>query len=64
MIVERQQRAEQVMTEVADKWSGSQRISGPVLVVPYRKQEVIDLGKEEKEIREHVEKSFLSPGAT
>ena len=28
MIVERQQRAEQVMSEVADKWSGSQLISG------------------------------------
>jgi inner membrane protein len=61
MIVERQQRAEQVMTEVADKWSGSQLISGPVLVIPYRKQEVIDLGKDGKEIREHVEKAFFLP---
>ena len=51
MIVERQQRAEQVMTEVADKWSGSQTISGPVLVIPFRKHEVIDHGKEGKEIR-------------
>ena len=61
MIVERQQRAEQVMTEVADKWSGSQLISGPVLVIPYRKQEVFDLGKDGKEIREHVEKAFFLP---
>lgn len=61
MIVERQQRAEQVMSEVADKWSGSQTISGPVLVIPYRKQEVIDHGKEGKEIREHVEKAFFLP---
>lgn len=61
MIVERQQRAEQVMSEVADKWSGSQTLSGPVLVIPFRKQEVIDHGKEGKEIREHVEKAFFLP---
>lgn len=61
MIVERQQRAEQVISEVADKWSGSQRIAGPVLVVPYRKREVIDLGKGEKEIREHVERAYFLP---
>lgn len=61
MIAERQQRAEQVITEVADKWSGSQRISGPVLVVPYRKRDVIDLGKGEKEIREHVERAYFLP---
>jgi inner membrane protein len=61
MIVERQQRAEQVMTEVADKWSGSQTISGPVLVIPYRKHEVIDHGKDGKEIREHVEKAYFLP---
>jgi inner membrane protein len=61
MIVERQMRAEQVMTEVADKWSGSQTISGPVLVIPYRKQEVIDHGKDGKEIREHIEKAYFLP---
>lgn len=61
MIVERQQRAEQVMSEVSDKWSGTQIISGPILVIPYRKQEVIDHGKEGKEIREHVEKAFFLP---
>jgi len=61
MIVERQQRAEQVMSEVADKWSGSQTISGPVLVIPYRKQEVIDKGKDGKEIREHIEKAYFLP---
>ena len=61
MIVERQQRAEQAMTEVADKWSGSQTISGPVLVVPYRKHEVIDKGKDGKEIREYIEKAYFLP---
>jgi len=61
MIVERQSRAEQVISEVADKWSGSQTISGPVLVIPYRKHEIIDKGKEGKEIREFVEKAYFLP---
>ena len=61
MIVERQQRAGQVMQEVADKWSGSQSVSGPILVIPYRKQEIIDHGKDGKEIREVIEKAFFLP---
>ena len=61
MIVERQQRAGQVIQEVADKWSGSQTISGPIMVIPYRKQEIIDHGKDGKEIKEHVEKAFFLP---
>ncbi|MBL7857827.1 MAG: cell envelope integrity protein CreD [Cyclobacteriaceae bacterium] len=61
VIVERQQRAADVMQEVADKWSGSQTISGPVLVVPYRKQIIIDRGKDGTEIREQIEKAFFLP---
>ncbi len=61
MIVERQLRAEQVMAEVSDKWSGAQTLSGPVLVIPYRKQEIFDLGKEGKEVREHIEKAYFLP---
>ena len=61
MIVERQQRAGQVIHEVTDKWSGSQTVSGPVLVIPYRKQEIIDHGKDGKEIKEHIEKAFFLP---
>src|SRR5688572_20492147 len=61
MIVERQQRAGQVMQEVADKWSGSQSISGPIMVIPYRKQEIIDHGKDGKEIKEYIEKAFFLP---
>jgi len=62
MIVERQQRAGQVIQEVADKWSGNQSVSGPILVIPYRKQEIIDRGKEGKEIKETIEKAFFLPG--
>lgn len=61
MIVERQQRAGQVIQEVADKWSGSQAVSGPILVIPYRKQEIIDRGKDGKEIKEVIDKAFFLP---
>jgi inner membrane protein len=59
MISERQQRAGNVISEIADKWAGRQSVSGPILVIPYRKQEIIDRGTDGKEIREHIEKSFL-----
>ncbi len=61
MIMERQQRAGQVIQEVSDKWSSSQIVSGPMLVIPYRHQEVIDHGKDGKEIKEHIEKAFFLP---
>jgi inner membrane protein len=61
LIYERQQRADEVIDEVADKWSNSQTISGPVLIIPYKKQEIIDRGKDGKEIREYVEKAFFLP---
>ncbi len=61
LIQERQNRSDQVMKEVADKWSGSQTIAGPILVIPFKKQEVIDRGKDGKEIREHIEKAFFLP---
>jgi inner membrane protein len=61
LIYERQNRADAVIDEVADKWSGSQKISGPILVIPFKTQEVIDRGKEGKEIREKTEKAFFLP---
>ncbi|MGC1241394.1 MAG: cell envelope integrity protein CreD [Chryseosolibacter sp.] len=61
LIYERQQRADEAMDEVADKWSKAQTISGPFLVIPYKKQEVIDLGNEGKETREYEEKAFFLP---
>jgi len=36
LIHERQQRQEEVIGEVSDKWSGSQLLQGPVLVLPYK----------------------------
>ena len=61
LIYERQQRADAVIEEVAAKWSGAQTISGPILIIPYRKQEVINRGKEGTETIEYVQKAFFLP---
>lgn len=36
LITERQNRQEEVIREISDKWSGSQLVQGPVLVLPYK----------------------------
>jgi inner membrane protein len=61
LIQERQLRAEGVMQEVSSKWSGSQTLSGPILVIPYKVQEKIDRGKDGIEIREYTQKYFFLP---
>ena len=61
LINERQARAESVIQEVSGKWSGSQIVSGPVLVLPFTQREKIDKGKEGIEIREWTEKSYFLP---
>jgi inner membrane protein len=61
VIHERQSRATQVIQEVANKWSGSQILSGPVLIIPYIIQDVVDRGKDGVEIHERIEKAFFLP---
>ncbi len=61
LIAERQKRAESVVDEISDKWSGEQTISGPVLVIPFLKREKIDKGKDGTETREWKEKAFFLP---
>jgi inner membrane protein len=61
LIFERQQRADEAINEVSSKWSASQTISGPVLVVPFVKRDIIDKGKDGVEITEHTEKAFFLP---
>jgi inner membrane protein len=58
---ERQSRAEDVMHEVSSKWSGSQTLSGPILVIPFKVRKKVDHGKEGIEIQEYIEKYFLLP---
>jgi len=64
MIYEREQRADKVIDEVSDKWSGPQTVYGPLLVIPYRWIETVDTGKEgaaATKIVEHVDKAFFMP---
>jgi inner membrane protein len=41
LIHERQGRADEVIREVSEKWSGDQTLSGPVLMIPFTKIETI-----------------------
>ena len=34
-IQERKQRREEVITDITNKWAGRQRITGPLLMIPY-----------------------------
>jgi inner membrane protein len=61
LIHERESRAAGVMSEISSKWSGSQTIAGPVLVIPYRTHEKINRGKDGIEIIERIEKYFFLP---
>ena len=36
LIAERQNRQDEVIAEISDKWSGSQLVEGPVMILPYK----------------------------
>ena len=36
LILERQGRQDEVIAEISDKWSGSQLVEGPIMVLPYK----------------------------
>jgi inner membrane protein len=57
---ERQYRATAAIKEVSAKWSDAQTLSGPVLVVPYKKYFTVTKG-EKTEVRTEVEKAFFLP---
>ena len=61
LMYERESRAESVIQEVSSKWSGSQTLAGPILVMPYIVKEKVDRGKDGIEITEHLEKYFFLP---
>ena len=42
LLVERQTRQEEVQWEVSQKWAGGQKLTGPILVLPYRGDAVKD----------------------
>ena len=53
LIIERAQRQEDIKNDVSDKWSASQLIQGPVLVIPYKKH-IKSLDSSQKEIQKDV----------
>lgn len=61
IMVERQQRADEVMDEVSAKWSGAQTLAGPVLIIPYRKTEKIEGRSGEERSREFTDFAFFLP---
>ena len=61
LIRERASRQEEMIKDVSDKWSGSQLIQGPVLVIPYRRHvKYTDTAQKEKE-KDVVENLYLLP---
>lgn len=64
LIRERQTRAAEVMSEVSEKWSGGQTLSGPVLVIPFTKIEILkrwDNGKQIEDVIETKHKAYFLP---
>jgi inner membrane protein len=55
LIQERQSRAAEVVREVSDKWSGGQTLSGPVLMIPFTKVELLKRWDNGKQIEEMIE---------
>lgn len=48
LIKERQETQQQAIDDISDKWSGSQLIQGPILIVPYKKEyKELDANKHE-----------------
>ena len=50
LIVEREQRMHETVSEVTDKWSRRQTVSGPILTIPYKKYLLTEDKKNIKEI--------------
>lgn len=61
LMEERENRAAHVIEEVADKWSHSQTLSGPILVIPYKVTEKHAQGRNEVVFKERIEKYFFLP---
>jgi inner membrane protein len=64
LIRERQGRAQEVINEVSEKWSGDQTLSGPVLMIPFTKIEKTKKwndGKQIEELKETTHKAYFLP---
>lgn len=61
LMLERQQRADDVIQEVAQKWSESQTISGPILIIPYLHTEEIKYTNGEVKTAESTINAYFLP---
>ncbi|GAA4319634.1 cell envelope integrity protein CreD [Mucilaginibacter gynuensis] len=61
LISERAVRQEEVISKVSDTWSGSQQVNGPVLVIPYKKNEnYIDTSRRQT-VRQVIDYLYILP---
>jgi inner membrane protein len=64
LITERQYRAQDVINEIAGKWSSSQTLTGPVIVIPFTKfdkTKTWQKGIEIEEVTESVHQAYFLP---
>jgi inner membrane protein len=62
LIDERSHRQEEMEIDISDKWSGSQLIQGPVLVIPYKKF-VTEKDANNKDVtKETIQNAYILPG--
>jgi inner membrane protein len=64
LIAERQARSGEVISEITDKWSGTQTVTGPVLVIPFTKVETVsrwEKGDRIQEVVKSVHKAYFLP---
>ncbi len=61
LIQERQQRKEEVVNEISDKWAAAQLVEGPVMVIPYRKMVVTQVEGQKPVYKEEERNIYLLP---
>jgi inner membrane protein len=62
LIDERTRRQDEMEQDISDKWSGSQLIQGPVLVIPYKKFTKEKDANNKETIKETIENAYILPG--
>lgn len=62
LIDERTRRQDEMEKDISDKWSGSQLIQGPVLVIPYKKFTKEKDANNKEVMKETIENAYILPG--
>jgi inner membrane protein len=61
LVSDREGYQQQMMTNAADKWSGSQLVQGPVLVIPYKRQVTESVGNNKATTRQIIDNIYVLP---